>query len=721
MNRDKSACDKVSKDLIRTLKPCKGSQPFQKMYEIEDFIGDSKLIVNEYLCILCNGVYNDPYLTSCGHIFCKLCMIQQAESAGICPTDNSKINLEQIFSVKFIKDMLDKQRVYCKNRLKGCKWEGLVALMASHLSTICEYRLLQCENENCKFEAEKNLMEEHKMNCLFRDYVCEYCKQMFKVSVKENHENDCHMKIFECENNCGMQMTKAELMHHQKNICLETILKCPFEHAGCKKDFKRNEYDEHMKDYYIQHLTFLNEEILKMKNNSYSAYESSINIINSNTSNNEKELAKVIDQEAKETIHNHADKTQDINNASNHVEKNNNNIFYDLDNIDNQYTTDNLKNLNVMNIFDLDEIEQRGEKKDKKIIKNSNNDINAEQARLASSKNNTAINYTIGGIKQINNYEKDKEISIGEKDDFAYKNSCCNGNSGSEDKMSDNAYTGKTNSLNIKTPGQENQIPSKQSNESYYYGSNKNNNPIYNLDSESDHERKNEALSNKNNTTIKTRAAKDIEGIKEKRQNFKDSYNTNKKAKSKRRKQGKDEIFLSDDSSEYDDKNYADNDDNNKRENKSSRKVFSRRNRNVNKKINYKDSGESLISDSDSEANKKRSLKLKNNKSSLSCNNYKDKNAISANKAKLKNIDLSLNLIDNENEDEISHSISNINSNINSNVESKQSEDKSNKLVSMGKNQNLVSTKSENLLPYEKGKFVISTTQSLIIYNFYVF
>jgi hypothetical protein len=41
-------------------------------------------------CALCNQIYHDPHITSCGHTFCRRCASGDTE---VCPLDSTKLSL----------------------------------------------------------------------------------------------------------------------------------------------------------------------------------------------------------------------------------------------------------------------------------------------------------------------------------------------------------------------------------------------------------------------------------------------------------------------------------------------------------------------------------------------------------------------------------------------------------------------------------------------------
>ena len=241
-------------------------QLFDKAYDLYEFTETSQTILSDYLYSLCNGVYNDPLLDACGHIFCRNCISLQIELYNICPIENKELKKEQLFDVKILSSKIQKQIIYCKNKKKGCPWEGPLLDLKVHLINQCDFRIFSCVNESCDFKAEKEEILNHKENCLYRNFTCEFCMSKFKVKDELQHYEICPKKIFYCPNNCHEKMERREIEDHIQNVCDETPLECIYGHLGCQIKAKRREFLHHEEEELLYHLRLINQEILRLKN-----------------------------------------------------------------------------------------------------------------------------------------------------------------------------------------------------------------------------------------------------------------------------------------------------------------------------------------------------------------------------------------------------------------------------------------------------------------------
>jgi len=237
---------------------------FPKYYSLEEFLPDSKILLEEYICFLCKGVYHEPYISGCGHIFCKNCILTQIDFFETCPLDNQKIEKDKVVHVQFLKILLDKQQIYCKNKSKNCDWKGNLGHLKSHLENQCEFRIINCVNSGCNYKGDKNETEKHKEKCLHRKFVCEFCKNEFKILNQEKHFEECEFKIYPCKNNCGLFLIKSEIKNHIENDCIEAEVACEFSHVGCLVYFKKKEKELHDEKNLKNHLKLLNKAFLDL-------------------------------------------------------------------------------------------------------------------------------------------------------------------------------------------------------------------------------------------------------------------------------------------------------------------------------------------------------------------------------------------------------------------------------------------------------------------------
>ena len=112
----------------------------------------------------------------------------------------------------------------------------------------------------CEVEVERKYLDQHKQECKYRQYTCEYCgyvdtydaiagtgkakKRNSKVKASGNHYEMCDEYPLDCINGCGKKGIKRKNMQSHKNVCPLEKLKCPFS-IQCRNDILRKDMDSH--------------------------------------------------------------------------------------------------------------------------------------------------------------------------------------------------------------------------------------------------------------------------------------------------------------------------------------------------------------------------------------------------------------------------------------------------------------------------------------------
>lgn len=117
---------------------------------------------SELVCAICDEYLWDPLvLTSCEHPFCRPCISQWFQTAGsglTCPTCRVTVP-NDIDALKappaILTKMLNKLRIYCLNKSRGCPWVGARPDLGAHLVG-CTFRRTTCAHRvefGCSWEG----------------------------------------------------------------------------------------------------------------------------------------------------------------------------------------------------------------------------------------------------------------------------------------------------------------------------------------------------------------------------------------------------------------------------------------------------------------------------------------------------------------------------------------------------------------------------------------
>jgi hypothetical protein len=226
---------------------------YEKYLVLEDFLPENRVSILEYICPLCKGVLMEPLQDKKGHVFCKRCIEKHLQISNKCPVDDHEISRDKIDSIMFIINILEKQTVYCKNRLKHCEWKGNLKLLEPHLETDCEKQDLGCPNEGCTVKVMRQDMNYHLENCDYRLVKCNYCYKDACLQRLNIHYEDCGKYPLDCIQLCGKMVERCEMDNHIKNTCDNTILNCPYIKFGCNTEIMKKDLKNHLNDFYDQH------------------------------------------------------------------------------------------------------------------------------------------------------------------------------------------------------------------------------------------------------------------------------------------------------------------------------------------------------------------------------------------------------------------------------------------------------------------------------------
>lgn len=109
-----------------------------KGYPPEIFVNLSQK--DALMCNLCKGIFREPVVTECGHIFCKTCMVEHEESSSankeagkkLCPTCFKEYL--KYFPVFQMKKMITNEQAVCVGEINGVQstWKGIVEYWDIH-------------------------------------------------------------------------------------------------------------------------------------------------------------------------------------------------------------------------------------------------------------------------------------------------------------------------------------------------------------------------------------------------------------------------------------------------------------------------------------------------------------------------------------------------------------------------------------------------------------
>ncbi|XP_048759557.1 uncharacterized protein LOC125669151 [Ostrea edulis] len=150
-------------------------------------------------CKLCNNVYKDPVMVTCGHSYCKKCVTRQSE--GVCPIDNQGIAV--VVANIAVSEQIGEMYIHCRH---GCR----------------------LSEDGHSYEVDPTR-----------------CQATVKVSCRTEHEESCDYMMVECPNHTGCpQLLRKDLEDHIKTCC---NVRCPHHKYSCEFTGTQEELQEHLK------------------------------------------------------------------------------------------------------------------------------------------------------------------------------------------------------------------------------------------------------------------------------------------------------------------------------------------------------------------------------------------------------------------------------------------------------------------------------------------
>ena len=136
-------------------------ESFRKSLDLSDFISESRALVKDFRCFFCDGIYMNPVVDTCGHVYCKSCILKYLETCKRCPFSGWDLEEKQIAKLVIVNDILEKQYVLCKNRHFHCEWSGMLIALEAHLNIECTRQLILCPLSGCNNTVFREDIQNH--------------------------------------------------------------------------------------------------------------------------------------------------------------------------------------------------------------------------------------------------------------------------------------------------------------------------------------------------------------------------------------------------------------------------------------------------------------------------------------------------------------------------------------------------------------------------------
>ena len=226
-----------------------------------------KDLPNDYQCMICAKVLNEPHLTDCcGQHFCQACLEQwfEKQTKKECPHCRSE-TFTHIRSLP-LKRKIDELEFYCPNQQGGCKEIMKLGALDDH-KNVCGFAKVTCTQGCGKLILRKDLTQHCNNECPKRKIKCKFCGSVDHYEViSGEHTTTCEEYPVNCPRGCALpsEIKRKDLAKHAE-ICPLEMVQCPFLEGGCTTQILRKDLDAHMESNTQQHLMKMMTAYSKLK------------------------------------------------------------------------------------------------------------------------------------------------------------------------------------------------------------------------------------------------------------------------------------------------------------------------------------------------------------------------------------------------------------------------------------------------------------------------
>ena len=157
----------------------------------------------DLVCCICTCILDEPLVSPCQHVFCKVCIHTWLERKKTCPTCRTRLVKDDLHPVlPLVRNMLNRLTMMCDYRQNGCEKVLHMEQFDAHIKD-CQFEMVTCRYERCLKRLLKRDIQRHENeDCDFKEVKCPSCE--LDVPIKEMPIHDCIVALKTCLK--GIQM-----------------------------------------------------------------------------------------------------------------------------------------------------------------------------------------------------------------------------------------------------------------------------------------------------------------------------------------------------------------------------------------------------------------------------------------------------------------------------------------------------------------------------------
>ena len=196
--------------------------------------------LQDLTCSICLQLVSDPVQTSCGHLFCEICI----KGTNTCPIDHEDFTTTPD---NYNKQRLRSFKVKCPNSGWGCKWQGELGDAERHKGP-CLVKL----KTNClKFPSKPQRPDAPAYPRPLPRCRCPHCQlpgTYKSIYITKSHFVFCGDFSLSCPAGCQSHILRKNMATHLQQTCPMELVECEYKMLGCREVVRRKEIDQHLAD-----------------------------------------------------------------------------------------------------------------------------------------------------------------------------------------------------------------------------------------------------------------------------------------------------------------------------------------------------------------------------------------------------------------------------------------------------------------------------------------
>eukprot|EP00058_Branchiostoma_floridae_P009903 XP_002595391.1 hypothetical protein BRAFLDRAFT_69221 [Branchiostoma floridae] len=159
---------------------------------------------SKLFCLLCERVFKDAVITTCGHTFCRWCVNMKTNEK--CPVDDSKLSV--VVANIAVSEQIGELFIHCKY---GCQ--------QADGGKMGEWEL---DPRGCPMTVRVNARKEHEASCGYAPVSCPNnpnCPPLKRMELEEHLKQCDHIRCPHHKYGCTFVGTSSDVSHHLTNIC----------------------------------------------------------------------------------------------------------------------------------------------------------------------------------------------------------------------------------------------------------------------------------------------------------------------------------------------------------------------------------------------------------------------------------------------------------------------------------------------------------------------